>query len=123
MADRGLEALIILLLVLVVASLALVPAQPLRLLGAELLVAGAATLAIIVRLQRAYFQDIGPPHRGRARRTGGVSRVAASFVALAGAVLLLLGDAAGLYLLPPGILLSFYAAAANAWVLLIEINR
>jgi hypothetical protein len=33
------------------------------------------------------------------------------------------GDGMGLYLLPPGILLSILAAGANAWVLLIEINR
>jgi hypothetical protein len=38
-------------------------------------------------------------------------------------VILWRGDAKGIYLLPPGILLTFVAVGANAWVLLIEINR
>ena len=44
MADRGLEALGLLFLVLVVVSLPLVPGQPLRLLGAEIL--GVATITL-----------------------------------------------------------------------------
>lgn len=52
MADRGLEALSMLLLVLVVASLPLVPGQPPRLLGGEIFVVAALTLVATVRLQR-----------------------------------------------------------------------
>jgi hypothetical protein len=84
MADRGLEALVMLFLVLVIASLPLVPAQSLRLLA--------------------------------------INRLAVTVIALAGLTLLWRGDGMGLYLLPPGILLIL-AAGANAWVLLIEINR
>jgi hypothetical protein len=51
-----------------------------------------------------------------------VNRVAVGLVALAGAVLAWRGDA-GAYLLALGIVLTFGAAGANAWVLLIEINR
>jgi modulator of FtsH protease len=123
MADRGLEALIILLLVLVVSSLGLVPAQPLRLLGAEILVVGAATLAVIVPLQRNYLRSVDPVHRRPSTRTAWFNRLAVAMMALAGLVILWRGNGAGLYLLPPGILLSFAAAGINAWVLLIEINR
>ncbi len=123
MADRGLEALGMLLLVLVVASLTLVPGQSLRLLGGEILVVGALTLVITVQLQRAYLRHIDAEHRRRPRRMVAVNRLAVTLIALAGLVLLWRGDATGIYLLPPGILLSFVAAGANAWVLLIEINR
>ena len=52
-----------------------------------------------------------------------LNRLAVTVIALAGLVLAWRDDGAGLYLLPLGILLSFFAAGANAWVLLIEINR
>ena len=51
------------------------------------------------------------------------SRVAVGVIALAGGVMLERGDEMGLYLLPAGILVSFFAAGINAWVLLVEINR
>jgi hypothetical protein len=107
----------------VVASLPLVPAQPLRLLGAEILVAAAATLVTIVRLQRGYLRGLDPDIRRRAAWLVRTNNCAVSIVALAGLVILLRGDGTGLYILPPGILLSITAAGSNAWVLMIEINR
>src|ERR1700689_3969872 len=56
MADRGLEALAMLLLVVVVASLPLVPGQPPRLLGAEILVIAAVTIFGAIRLQLTYLR-------------------------------------------------------------------
>jgi hypothetical protein len=123
MADRGLEALVMLLLVIVVASLPLVPGQSFRLLGVEILVVGMTALTALAPLQIAYLRSIDPVHRRPANRMVAVNRVAVIAIALAGLVLLWRGDGSGLYLLPPGILLSFFAAGANAWVLLIEINR
>jgi hypothetical protein len=123
MADRGLEALVMLLLVLVAASLPLVPGQPLRLLGAEILLVGALTLVALVPLQRAYLRLLDPAYRRATSLMVALNRLAVSLIALAGMVLLWRGDGSGIYLLPPGILLSFLAAGANAWVLLIEINR
>ncbi|HUB94500.1 MAG TPA: hypothetical protein VL993_01195 [Stellaceae bacterium] len=123
MADRGLEALIILLLVLVVSSVTLVPAQPMRLLGGEIVVAGMATLLVIIPLQAGYVRHLDPVHRRRTTRTVWFNRIAVLVMTLAGLVLLARGDEAGLYLLPPAILLSFGAAGSNAWVLLVEINR
>jgi modulator of FtsH protease len=123
MADRGLEALGMLLLVLVVSSLPLVPGQALRLLGAEILTAGVTALAFLVPLQRAYLGQTDPLYRRRTAQMVAMNRLAVAMITLSGAVLLWRGDGAGLYLLPPGILLTFLAAGANAWVLLIEINR
>jgi len=123
MADRGLEALVMLFLVLVVVSLPLVPGQPPRLLGAEILTVATVTLAALVPLQRGYLRELDPVHRPRSAAMVRGNRLALVIIALAGLVLAWRGDAVGLYLLPPGILLSFIAVGANAWVLLIEINR
>jgi cation transport ATPase len=123
LADRGLEALVMLFLVIVVASLPLIPNQPARLLGAEIFVLGTVTLSVAVRLQVIYLRGVEPQYRPRSMRMVTLNRVALAMVCLAGAVLLWRGDGVGMYFLPAGILLTFLAAGANAWVLLIEINR
>src|SRR5271154_6836827 len=63
MADRGLEALGILFLIIIVTSLPLVPEQPLRLLGAEIFVIGAIALITTVLLQRSYMRHVEAPYR------------------------------------------------------------
>jgi hypothetical protein len=123
MADRGFEALTMLLLVIIVASLPLIPGQPVRLLGAEVLVLGIATLLGLLPLQRAYIRHTDPLYRRRSIQMVLTNRAAMLVITLAGAVLLWRGDLDGLYLLPLGILMTFAAVGANAWVLLIEINR
>lgn len=123
MADRGLETLLMLFLVIVITSLSLVPGQPLRLLGAEITVLAIATLCWLVPLQRAYRGQRNPVHRVRSVRMAKLVRLAMSVIVCAGLVLVWRGDATGFYVLAPGILLTFFAAGASAWVLLIEINR
>ena len=123
MADRGLEALTILLLVVMVASVPLVPGQPVRLLGSEILILGAIALLITVILQRTYMPLVEQPYRRGSMNMVFTSWAAVTLIALAGAVMLWRGDEVGLYLLPVGILVSFVAAGINAWVLLVEINR
>jgi hypothetical protein len=123
MADRGMEALLILLLTLIVASLGLVPEQSPRLLGGEIVVISILMLAVTVALQRGYLRQTEMAHRRSTRVMIAVSRFAVALIALAGLLLVWRGDTNGLYLLAPGILLCFFAAGANAWVLLIEIRR
>jgi len=123
MADRGLEALVMLFLVLVVASLPLIPGQPLRLFGAETFLIGTAALGALVPLQRGYLCALERAYRQRSLQMVRVNRGALSLIALSGLLILLRGDGIGLYLLAAGILLTFIAVGANAWVLLIEINR
>jgi hypothetical protein len=122
-ADRGLESLVMMFLVIVVVSLPLVPGQPLRLLGTEILMAGAATLAALVPLQLGYLRLVEPEFRPASTQMVRLNRLAMTVIALAGLVLLWRGDETGFYLLAPGGLLTFIAVGANAWVLLIEINR
>jgi modulator of FtsH protease len=123
MADRGLEALVMLLLVIVVASLPLVPGQPARWLGGEILMVGLATLIALAPLQRTYVRQTEAAHRRSSTRMVWLNRAAIALIALGGGALAASGRADALYILPPGILLVFVAVGANAWVLLIEINR
>jgi hypothetical protein len=123
MADRGIETLLMLLLVLVVASLPLVPGQPVRWLGGEILMVASVTIVGLLPLQLGYLRQTDPKNRPRSVWMVRVSRFAMALIACAWAALLWRGDAAGLYVLASGILLSFVATGINAWVLLIEINR
>ena len=120
--DRALLALVLILNVLVTATLMLVPGQPLRLLGAEVLIAGTVVWGVGTRLQSRAFR--GNPDRNRAATIGNLLLL--EFAALpfvVAGVALLLGYPAGLYGIVAGILASFIKAVADAWVLLIEINR
>jgi hypothetical protein len=123
MAERGLEALAILFLVIVVMSLMLVPGQPLRLLGGEIAVAGGVAVAAIVALQRSYLSAIEAPYRPRSMQVAWFNRLAVVLTALAGITLIWRNDAAGFYLLVLSTLFCFLGVGANAWVLLIEIKR
>jgi len=123
MADRGLEALAMLFLVIMVASIPLIPGQSPRLLGGELAAGSLGLLALLIPLQKAYLRDVDPEHHGSSMRMVWLNRTAVLMFAAAGLVLLWRNDQAGLYILPPGVLLTFVAVGINAWVLLIEINR
>jgi hypothetical protein len=123
MADRGLEALAMLLLVIIVASLPLIPGQPPRVLGAEVAVLALALLLGLIPVQRGYHRQMTVVHRRRSGRMILINRFAVLMVVIAGATVVWRGDLEGLYLLPVGILMIFTAVGINAWVLLIEINR
>jgi hypothetical protein len=123
MADRGLEALVMLFLVIVVASLPLVPGQPERWLGAEIFMISGATLVWLVPLQHGYLRLIDPDYRKTTARMIWFNRLAITLIGAGGLTMVILGQERALYILPLGILLVFVAVGANAWVLLIEINR
>ncbi len=122
-AERGLEALIMLLLVLVISSLALVPAQTPRLFGGEILFVATMQLTALTYLERVQWSTLEPVYRSTTLRMFILSHVATWLIIAAAATLLWRGDWNGLYVLPAGMLLSFITSGMNAWVLLIEINR
>lgn len=74
-------------------------------------------------LQRSYLRDLEPTYRRQSTGIVRLNRVAVATMVLGGLLLVQRGDTAGLYAIALGILLIFCAAGANAWVLLIEINR
>jgi modulator of FtsH protease len=123
LADRGLEALIMLFLTVTVASLGLLPGQPLRAFGGETLAVALVALAIVLRLQHNYLAHVEAQYRKRWRQMAWVNAFAVFVIVASGLLVAATGELAGLYLLPIGVLLSFFAAGTNSWVLLIEINR
>ncbi|MBO9713622.1 hypothetical protein [Sphingomonas sp.] len=123
MADRGLEALVMLLYVIVAASLVLVPGQSPSLLGGELLAIGVLAQVALARLEIGYCRVLDSEHLPRTLQMVALNQVAMALSGVAGGWMLWTGTAAGLCLVAPGILLTFVAVGLNAWVLLIEINR
>ena len=119
------EALVMLMAVLVVCSSLLLPAQGMVLAGVEVLAVGIANWVIIVAIQLLHFrhwQSLEPNLRWTF-----VWRVvlgqAATLPFVASGVAVLGWGVDGLYLLAAGVILSFLAAVAEAWVLLVEIQR
>ena len=122
---RALEALVMLMAVLVVCSALLLPAQGMVLAGVEVLAVGIANWVIIVAIQLLHFRDwqSPEPHLRRTFVWRVVLGQAATLPFVASGVAVLGWGVDGLYLLAVGVILSFLAAVAEAWVLLVEIQR
>jgi hypothetical protein len=115
--SRALQALLFLVAILIDSSLLLVPRQSMTAVGAELLIVSIllwtmATGSDIVALRKTDHKY---------RHFVKINLVVLPYV-ISGVVVLVRG-ATGLYWLVPAVLLSFVKAIADAWVLLIEINR
>jgi hypothetical protein len=119
--ERALEALLILIGGLIVSVLCLAPVAT-DTLGWLLLVAGIVVLGAVARLERV---SLPARHDRSANAAAGQLTLAligtAPFVV--GAIGLVAEAGGGLYWVLAGILGAFVSAAANAWVLLIEILR
>ena len=119
---RAAESLLMLTGVLVLASLALVPGQPIALFGAESSAIGAVTFAVTLANQ---LQSL-PPIEGLTppkKMLRALVSTAATLPLVAGGIQLVLGLDGGVYWVAAGVLISLAAAVWNAWVLLIEIMR
>lgn len=117
---RAFQALIVLLEILTIASLAIVPQSRIA-LGAEVLVIGGAIWALVLTFDRQSLKSAGIDYRRRALARMTLSQTAALLYVVAGVTLLASGT--GLYWLVPAILGSYLIAMLDAWVLLVEINR
>jgi hypothetical protein len=125
LAGRAAEALILLVAVLIASVLVLVPGQGVGLLGAEVLVVGLAAWGWIAYIQLPRLREWGTMRADL--RVSFVLRVVLGQVGtlamvIAGGAVLWVGPG-GLYWLVAGTLFSIIAALADAWVLLVEINR
>ena len=121
--ERGIEALAMLLVPLIVSIAGLLPGQSHVALGLELLAIGGALVGVMLRLPVAHRlpEGIETPPRYAVNR---------QVVRLSGTVLLLIGGlgelfavAGGLYWVAAAIVLLILGAVVNAWVLLVEILR
>jgi hypothetical protein len=125
LTGRAVEALILLVAVLVASVLGLVPGQGVGVLGAEVLVVGLAAWLWIVAIQLPRVREWGSMRADL--RASFVVRVVVGQVAtlalvIAGIAVLWVGPG-GLYWLVAGTVFAILGALADAWVLLVEINR
>jgi hypothetical protein len=120
---RGILALLLLVAILTVSSLLLVPGLSRPVAGLGILGVGA-----LIWLAGSVIEWIGWRHRTpQQHKVTFLSNVAlleaATIPWLVGGILVLYGAPGGLYWLAGGIILAFVKAVADAWVLLVEINR
>jgi len=120
--DRAGAAMIPLAGVLALSMLGQVPGQSIQMFGAE----GAAAVVVLAGMQvrfliRALPQYRGVPLRWLFSRIGLTQGQAIPMTI--GSVLLLLGDANGLYWAVAAAIFAMLAALLNTWVLLVEILR
>ena len=125
LTGRAAEALILLVAVLMASVLVLVPGQGAGVLGAEVLVVGLAAWGWIVAIQLPLLREWGTMRadlRGPFVVRMVMGQVATLTLVIAGVAVLWVG-AGGLYWLVAGTVFAILAALADAWVLLVEINR
>jgi modulator of FtsH protease len=119
--ERALETLLVLLGGLVVSVLCLAPVAT-DTLGWLLLVAGVVLLGAVVRQER-----ISLPQRHDRSARAAAGQLALALIGtvphIVGGIGLIAEAGGGLYWVLGGIVGAFVSAAANAWVLLIEILR
>ncbi len=118
---RAFEALVVLVMVLFVATFALVPGQSPTALGLEVSLVAITAWGITTRIQYKAPKNPEDP------RSWMITRVFASQLALVpmivGGVSLVVGAGGGLYWVVAASIASFLAALIDAWVLLVEIQR
>jgi modulator of FtsH protease len=119
---RAAEGLIILAAAFVVASIGLVPNQPVALFGVEVLTIGLVTFVVQLSVQLRSWNAIAAvsPAKQYARAVVGVA-VSLPFIVAGG--LLLHGSDAGVYWIAAGVIISLVGGVWHAWVLLVEILR
>ena len=122
-ADRGAEALILLFLALTAASSPRIPGQSSRLLGTDATRVGLVAALAMLRSKRSYLRDLEPSYLRQGMGMVWLNRSAVAGTVTGGLMLVQRGDTAGVYVVALVTLVIFYAASANAWVLLIEIGR
>lgn len=118
---RAFQALIVLLEILIVSSLAIVP-QNIVFFGSEDLILGGAIWLLIIFFDRWSLIQAGAQYRRRAVARMALSQIAALLFVIAGIAILSCG-ADGAFWLVPAMISTYLVAMLDAWVLLIEINR
>jgi modulator of FtsH protease len=119
---RALKALLMPVSVLVVFTLVLIPGQATSVLAIELLLAGLISGTSNVAIDARIMRSDAPDYQTRRLAFASLGLTAGASIALAGATLLF-EQGGGLYWLIPGLLLAYFSALTDAWVLLIEVMR
>jgi hypothetical protein len=123
MADRAIEALALLFLIMGIATFGLAPFQSPRLFGAEVLALAVTLLSVLLPVQRRYLRQLVGNYRKRSMMLVHGARLAVGLIILSAVALIGSGVAIAAAFIVPAVLVVFAVAGAGAWVLLIEINR
>jgi hypothetical protein len=119
---RSAKALFALVGVLIASTLSMVPAQPVRWLGGELVSLGVMVWISTTRSQHMASHN-NPYIKTRERVLQIVLTQLSAIPMIFSGASLLLGFGGGLYWLVASSIFSFIAALIDAWILLIEIQR
>ncbi|HEX5500818.1 MAG TPA: hypothetical protein VFX03_16395 [Thermomicrobiales bacterium] len=119
---RAGEAIVVLAALLFAASAVLVPGQSFALLGAELAIIGLIDWIVIIRLQYVARRIELAARPGSFASQIVFGQLATLPFIIAGVALALRGEG-GMYWFALGAFGSYAVAFADAWVLLVEINR
>jgi hypothetical protein len=122
LALRALVALVLVLAVLVISSVALIPGQSERAFTAEVLVVAVVVWASVTVMDVHIFRSRGVQSVPQYAANMVVLQVAAAPYVIGG-IMLLAGSVAGFYCVALAVIGSFVKAVIDAWVLLVEINR
>lgn len=122
LADRALQALLILLSLLTIAALMLMPEQSMLAMGIEVIVVTAVTMVVGTLLGLRGLRQSEAAHRSHFVWSI-ISFEIVFLVSLLGGIIVLAGNPAGLYWLAIGMCLGFIKAVSDAWIFLVEINR
>jgi modulator of FtsH protease len=118
--ERGLETVLLLILVLMVSLTGLIPGQGHVALGLELIGLALVIAAIVARLPAIKRTGFEPRSSLITRR---LIRLTGTSLFIVGGLSLLFEAGGGLYWVVAGIVLATAGAVASAWVLLVEILR
>ena len=118
---RALQALMVLMEILIVSSLALIP-QPLYWFGREAIVVSLPIWIAVIVFDVRTLAVADREYRQRSLQRMAISQTAAPLFVIGAAVTLGFG-LGGIYCLAPAIIFSYLIALIDAWVLLVEINR
>jgi hypothetical protein len=122
LSGRAAESILHFLQVFFVCTAVLIPRQPMTPLAFEILAFALVSWALQVTAQMRYAKSrSGHPRVWLIVRI--VQTQLASVPFFVAALLLFLGQPAGVFWLLPGFVFSFVAGVGNSWVLLIEILR
>jgi modulator of FtsH protease len=119
--ERALQTVLMLAIVVVISIVALIPGQGHVALGVELLAVASVYSALLVHTSRTSLPTRGQP---RSWLIGRVVVLALGAVPLiVGAISMLAESGGGLYWIGAGVVGAIVGGVANAWVLLVEIQR
>jgi hypothetical protein len=122
LAGRAAESMLQFLQVFFVSSALLIPQQPLAALGCEVLfVAALSWLGQLTSQIRYARARSGHPLKWLGQRV--FTTHIASIPLVVAAVMLILGNSSGLFVIIGGFFFSFVAGVIGAWVLIVEILR